>query len=82
MSEQPSQQRGIKYKGVYSTRGCTVQGGASSPAASGERFRDFRQPVGPQILTQIVIRINSCSVNELTDRADIVAADYRKTASV
>ena len=60
----------------------TVQKGVSTPAVAGERFRDFRQSVGPQILTQIVIRINSCSVNELTDCADTFAADYRETASV
>ena len=74
MSEQLSQQqykRGIQYKR-----------GDSTLAASGERFRDFSQSVGPQILTWIVIKINSCLINELTTRVDIVAADYRKTASV
>ena len=59
MSEQLSQQqykRGIQYKR-----------GDSNLAASWERFRDFSQSVGPQILTWTVIKINSWSVNELTD---------------
>ena len=51
MSEQLSQQqykRGIQYKR-----------GDSNLAASGERFRDFSQSVGPQNLTRTVIKINS-----------------------
>ena len=46
----------LEYKQYGTQRGesaarHTVQGGDSTLAASGERFRDFSQSVGPQILT-------------------------------